>query len=678
MNAPERHTVRTMCPMNCHPTFCGMLATIEGDELIEVRGDKDNPDSQGFLCVRGQASKEIIGNPKRLLHPLIREQRGTDNWRQATWEEALDLMVERIGVVGNDAVGLWPGHGAVANDFGTFANAFLMMRLGNMAGCQHWDPSMICWGLGGFGVGLTGAMEINTKEDMSANSDMVVLWGSNLASQPNTARHVAAAKRRGAYIVAIDVRVSEACKLADEYFLVKPGTDAAMALAVMHVIISEGLHDADFIAAHSVGFDQLSEHVQEFTPEWAATITGADALRIADFARRYANTERAMLLLSGSSMYKDQHGWQAARAVSCLPPLTGKLGKPGAGFGPRHAGNPHGFALQNIMNPEARPPGNWVPNQMSVMLDAFNDGRVKILLLSGTNLINSFADSTRLAQGLEKMDLVVSHDLFMHDTARRFADIVLPGTAWLEDLGCKATATHLYLMDRALEPPGETRSLVYWMRALAERLGVEDFYPWHDDGGHIDAVLDHPAAGHATVASLRESGGIAEMKISHVAHPDHKYTTPSGKIEFYSEQAAAQGLPALPSYQTRAESSYPLELRMGRTLNHFHSFYDSGRALPSLAKLEAQPVLWMSKDDAAARGLDDRAEIRIRNDRGELTALAQVNDKVPPGTVWMHDGWPNLNTLTSGAASLPDNAITMFPFSTGQSAYDARVEVEAR
>ena len=678
MNAPERRTVRTMCPMNCHPTFCGMQVTIEGDQVVEVRGDKENPDSQGFLCVRGQASKEIIGNPKRLLHPLIREQRGTDNWREASWEEALDLMVERIGAAGNDKVGLWPGHGAVANDFGTFANAFLMMRLGNMAGCQHWDPSMICWGLGGFGVGLTGAMDVNTKEDMGANSDMVVLWGSNLASQPNSARHVAAAKQRGAYIVAIDVRVTEACKLADEYFIVKPGTDAAMALAVMHVIIGEGLHDAEFVANHSVGFEQLQVHVEQFTPQWAADITGADAGRIAAFARRYANTGRAMLMLSGSSMYKDTNGWQASRAVSCLPPLTGNLGKPGAGFGPRHAGNPHGFELTNVMNMEARPAGNWVPNQMSEMLDAFNDGRVKILLLSGTNLISSFADADRLATGLEKMDLVVSHDLFMQDTARRFADIVLPGTSWLEDLGCKATATHLYLMDQMLEPPGETRSLVYWMRALAERLGVTDFYPWHDDGGHIDAVLDHPSTGHATVASLRAQGGIGEMKISHVAYEDHNYATPSGKIEFYSEQAGAQGLPALPSYQAREESAYPLELRTGRTLKHFHSFYDSGRALPSLAKLEGQPVLWMSKADAKARALDDGASIRIHNGQGEFKAMAEVNDKVPPGTVWMHDGWPNLNMLTNGSASLPDGATTLFPFSTGQCGYDSRVEVEAR
>jgi anaerobic selenocysteine-containing dehydrogenase len=678
MTAAERRTVRTMCPINCHPTFCGMLATIEGDRVVEVRGDKDNPDSRGFLCVRGQATKEIIGNPKRLLYPLMSERRGSEEWRRASWDEALDRILSRMQAVGFDRVGVWPGHGAITNDYGVFANAFMMLRFANMAGCQWWDPSMICWGLGAFGAGLTGALEINTKEDMGENADLIVMWGANIANQPNTGRHIAEAKRRGAGVVAVDVRVSEACRLADDYFIVKPGTDAALALAMMHVIIAEGLQDDAFIAAHTVGFEALREHVAEYTPEWAAGVTGVDAARIVGFARRYAGTARAMILLSGSSMYKDQHGWQASRAVSCLPPLTGKLGRPGTGFGPRHAGTAHGFALNDILDAGARKPGDWVPNQMSEIIEALEDGRVRVLLLSGTNFISSFPDAARVGRALEKLDLVVTHDLFMHETARRFADIVLPGTAWLEDIGCKATTTHLYLMDRALAPQGEARSLVDFMKALAERCGLEDFYPWHEDGGHIDAVLDTDATAHATVAGLRRQGGFAPLRISHVAHPDHRYATPSGRIEFYSERAAAQGLPALPSYQARPASNYPLELRTGRTLAHFHSFYDAGRALPSLAKLERAPTLLISRADAAARGVIDGAAITIRNERSRMEAIAEVTDAVLPGTVWMHDGCPGLNALTSGGPSLPDGAITLFPFSTGQSAFDARVEVEAR
>ena len=263
----------------------------------------------------------------------------------------------------------------------------------------------------------------------------------------------------------------------------------------------------------------------------------------------------------------------------------------------------------------------------------------------------------------------------MNDMARKYADVMLPATAWLEDTGVKGTHTHLYLMERALAPAGEARSMTALLKALAERLGVDDFYPWKSDTGHIDAVLNHPSTGHATVASLRAQDGIGELNISHVAHIDHRYATPSGKIEFYSERAAEHGLPALPSYQTRPESVFPLELRTGRMLTHFHAFYDHGRALPSIDKLEDGPTLWISETDAAARGLEDGLPIKIRNERGECHALARVTDEAPPGTVWMHDGWPDFNNITSGGRCIPDSAVNMFPFSTGQAAYDARVEI---
>lgn len=668
-------TFKTMCPMNCHPTLCGMQVTVEDNKLIDVRGDKENPDSQGFLCVRGQASREIIGNKKRILHPMIREKRGTDNWKQVSWDTALDKIALSLKAVESDSIGMWAGHGSIANDFGTFAHATLAMRLASMYGMQLWDPAMICWGLGGLGIGLTGAMEANTKEDMGKHSDLIILWGANLASQPNTTRHISAARSRGARVIAIDVRISEACKLADDYFIVKPGTDAALALAMMNVIINEQLHDQSFIEAHTLGFASLEKHVHDMDPAWAASICGIDAERITAFAREYARTARAMILLSGSSMYKDMNGWQSSRAISCLPPLTGKLGKEGVGFGPRHAGMSHGFGLSNIVNVEARPQGDYIPNQMSLIIDAVESGRIKAFLLFGTNLLSSFADASRMQKGFEKMELVVQHDLFMNETARQYADVVLPATAWLEDLGCKATSTHLYLMEQVLEPEGEARSMTYVVRGLAERLEIENFYPWERPYGHINAVLDHPATDHATVDSLRENGGMKAMNVSHVAHPDHNYVTPSGKIEFYSEQAQEHGLPPLPVYQARQKSDYPLELRTGRTLNHFHAFYDHASALPSLHKQEQGPTLWLSINDAHARGIEDGNQIRIHNERGSCDAFAQVTDKVPAGVVWMHDGWEGLNTLTCGDKSVPDSAVNLFQFSAGQAAFDTMVDV---
>jgi anaerobic selenocysteine-containing dehydrogenase len=510
---------------------------------------------------------------------------------------------------------------------------------------------------------------------MGAHANLIVLWGANLASQPNTARHVAAARRRGAHVVTVDVRETEAAAQSDEVFVLRPGTDAALALAMMHVIVREGLHDRAFVERHALGFDELATHVRAHSPAWAEAITRISAARIEALARRYATTRPAMIVIGGSSMYKGANGWQAGRAVACLPALTGNLGVSGGGFGPRHGSTSHGHGLASIAANGRRPPGDYVIDQMPRITEALVAGRIRVMLLWGTNMVSSFADANQVVAGLRRCDLVAAHDLFMSDTARECADVLLPATSWLEEVGMKATNTHLYLMPQALEPPGEARSASWVLRELARRLDLDDFFPWASDEGMIDAVLDHPATGHATVAQIRGAGGIHPQNVSHVAYPTLAFDTPSGKVEFVSERAKRHGLPALPVYEPLPSSPYPLAFRQGRTLTHFHGFYDHGRALPSLARADAEPVLWISPVDAAARGVADGAAIRIHNERGALEARARVTDKVPAGTVWMRDGWRGVNNLTSGAPSIPDEACELFPFTAGQSAYDARVEV---
>jgi anaerobic selenocysteine-containing dehydrogenase len=534
---------------------------------------------------------------------------------------------------------------------------------------------MICWGLGAFGLGLTGVLETNTKEDMGQHSQLIVLWGANLASQPNTARHLVAARRRGAYVVTVDVRHTEAAAHSDEVFLLRPGTDTALALALIHVIVAEQRYDSHFVAHHTLGFEALATHVQPFSPAWAADITGIASERIVALARRYATTRPAMIVLGGSSLHKGANSWQASRAIACLPALTGNLGVPGGGFGPRHASASHGQGLASIVAADRRPPGTYIPNQMSHITAALGAGRVRALLLFGTNMLSSFADTTQVAAGLQRTELVVSYDLFMHDTARRFADVILPSTAWLEELGCKMTNTHVYLMERALDPPGETRPLGWILAALAQRLGLHDYYPWQSEAEVIDAILDHAATGHATVASLRGQGGIGALRISPIAYPDGQFHTPSGKVELYSARAQALGLPPLPVYAAPSTPSYPLTLCHGRTLTHFHSFYDHGRALPTLAQIDTEPCLWLSAEDAAARNVQDGSSIRIYNERGACQARAQVTAQLPPGTVWIRDGWDGINALTSGQPVLPDEAVDLFNFSAGQATFEAMVEV---
>jgi anaerobic selenocysteine-containing dehydrogenase len=230
-------------------------------------------------------------------------------------------------------------------------------------------------------------------------------------------------------------------------------------------------------------------------------------------------------------------------------------------------------------------------------------------------------------------------------------------------------------MERALEGEGETRPIHEILRSLANSLGVVDFFPWASMEEVLDVILDDPTTGHATVASLRAAGGFAPLKVPAIAYADRKFDSPSGKIEFYSSQAERLGLPPLPVHKVDKGSPYPLALSFGRTLTHFHSFYDEGKALSSLAKHNTAPQLWISRVDADARQLTNGDAIKIYNERGEFAAKACITNNVPPGVVWIRDGWVGLNHLTSGEAVLTGDALSLFPFSVGQADYGARVEV---
>ena len=667
----------TMCPMNCHPSLCGMVAEVADGKLVKISGNKDNPDSRGFLCVRGQAAAEIIGNPERLLKPMVRDQRDDTSWREVDWDRALDFIVSRLQVAGRERTAIWAGHGILANNYGLASSGQLLARFANLYGCQYWVPAMICWGMGGFGLGLTGALEVNTKEDISANSNLIIMWGANFASQPNTSRHIRKAQNRGAKLITIDIRCTEVAAQSDEVFLLKPGSDSALALGMMHVIIAEDLVDADFVARHTIGFRELRNHVVDLTPEWAANETGISADRISALAHDYAKNQPAAIIMGGSSIHKGTNAWQPARAISCLPALVGGYGLAGSGLGERHGARAHGAGFQSIAANERRKPGTYVPSQMSEIAAALDDGRVRALLLFGSNFISSFADATRAASALEKLDLVVCHDLFMNETAHRYADVILPATAWLEDVGCKATHTHVYLAEKVLEAEGEARPVQDVVCDLADRLDVDDVYPWASQEEMLDTVLNHPGTGYATIAKLRKNSGMAPMKISHVAYPTRAFATPSGKIEFYSERAKSVGLAPLPShdkFQTDGDA-HPLSLCTGRTLTQFHAFYDHGQALPLLAKRDPGGRLWLSPADATAREIGCGDPIRIFNHLGAFEAHAHVTDQIPSGVVWMRDGVAGLNNVTSGDKVLPDSALDFFYFTVGSAAFAANVEV---
>ncbi|MFZ9789132.1 MAG: molybdopterin-containing oxidoreductase family protein [Burkholderiaceae bacterium] len=692
----EAGLVRTMCPMNCHPTLCGMKLRIDKDDIVEVSGDPQHPDSRGFLCVRGRASVEIRRNPKRLLAPLWRDSQ-RDEFRACSWDEALKRMSEAIAAKPAASTAIWSGHGSASSTYGTRVMGQLMARFARLHGSQFFSPTMICWGLGAFGLGLTGLLEPHSKEDLGDHADMVLMWGANFSSQPNTAPHVLRAKRRGAYLVCIDVRYTEAAAQADEVLLIRPGSDTALALSMLHVICHEGLIDQDFIVKHTVGFDALAKHVKAYPPTWAAQHCGLPAEQIVGLARRYASTKPAMIVLGGSSMHKGANQWQASRAVSCLAAITGQIAKAGSGLGPRHGSGSIGQGLGSLVPPDLRDPAQVIPNQMSSMLDAMEDGRIKNLMLFGTNMLSSFPQRARLSRALQALDLVVSHDLFMNETAASHAQLVLPSTAWLEELGCKMTHTHLYLSDALLAPEGECRSTYQVLNDLARLLSLEGFHPWKDVEAMFDAVIDQPFTGHASIASLRAGQGRAALKVSHIGHADLHFDTPSGKLELYSEQAEHLGLSPLPDMpldeieivMTELDlkghhsissdddlvpiSERVFRLAQGRTLHHFHGFYNNGTALPSLANKDAEPWVLMASADAHALDLKQDDPIVLYNKLGKMAVHVRLHERLPQGTLWIRDGWPQLNALSDASPILPDAAVDLFRFSAGQSRFDPRV-----
>ncbi|HZR42656.1 MAG TPA: molybdopterin-dependent oxidoreductase [Ktedonobacteraceae bacterium] len=680
----SKQQIRTLCPMNCNPTHCGMIVEVTDNRVTSIKGDPQNPDSRGFLCLRGQATHEIPGNPRRLLTPLQRiGPRGSDRWEPISWDDAYALIVERIQQTRRDRVGIWMGHGALT----TSSIRPLIMRFGYLGGLQVWNPAVICWALGAYGLALTGVLEANTKEDMAAYSRTIFFWGATLASQPSTAPHLIAARKRGAHVIAIDCRKGDIARHADEVVLIKPGSDAALALAMAHVIVTDDLTNPAFIREHTLGFEAFSQHLLTFTPEWAEPITGIAAERIRSLARQYATNTPAMIVLGGSSMFKHSSGWEASRAIACLPALTGQLGIAGGGLGPRHRAFVHADGQTDLQALDRRPPGEYLPNSMPLITTALQDGRLDVFFVLGSNMLSSFADGNTIEHGLQRVGLVVAYDIFMNETIRRCADLVLPGTIWLEELGLKDTATHIYLMERALSAEGEKngRPLLRILRDLADRLAIPDYFPWQDQEDYLNALLapQQTSEGRSlTLADLRQMGGIwQKSNLSHISYPDQRFHTPSGKVEFWSERAHSVGLSPLPTYtslQQDAESPYPLQFRQGRTLTAFHSFYDEGQALPTLAKANAEPELWIHPFDAQQRQIAPNNPIQIYNERGRFSARARITDDVPPGVVWMRDGWTGVNRVTNGNPILPIPALSIVDPSMipgGQSAFDAQVEV---
>lgn len=669
-------TLHGACPHDC-PDTCSMVYTTEAGRLTSVRGNPDHPMTRGALCGKLRDFDRHHYNPDRILHPMRRTgPKGSGLFERISWDTALREIHERFTAVAET-------HGAEAilpyNYLGneglvqglTVGDAFFN-RLGATVAEKTFCGSGSCtaWLLT---VGPT-----NGTDPMSfAHSRLIVLWGCNSISTNIHHWHVVKeAQRRGARVVVIDPYRSRTAKEADWHLAPRPGTDGALAMAMIHVIIAEELTDTDYIERHTVGFPQLAERAAAFTPELAESLCGIPADDIRRLAREYATTPNAALR-PGVAVERSAGGAQALRAIFSLPALTGAWKHPGGGVYQMPLWE---FPIHwdRVCRPDLIPEGRRALNVLK--LGAILDGTAGIepgvhaLMVYNANPVSNSTETESIKRGLSREDLfTVVSEHFLTDTAR-YADIVLPATMAAEHDDMMFSWGHFFftLNQKAIEPPGEAVSNAELFRRLAATFGFTEPQFAMSEAELMEWYLDwdSPKLGGIGMAHFREHGwfrlAIGEPS-TRTPHAEGNFPTPSGRCEFFSETAATVGnfvappfrqmyaqqqggepLDPLPGFvapnerpDTARAARFPLNIVSPKSHGFLNSQY--ANEAHKLASQGGQSIL-INPADAAARAVADGALLRVFNDRGAFHGEARVTDDVPPGLVVASLGyWHSLN-----------------------------------
>ncbi len=665
MGATSREVRRNVCPLDC-PDTCAILTTVEDGRGVEIRGDPHSPFTMGFLCGKVDKYLERVYHPSRLLHPMRRVgPKGAAQFARITWDEALDEIAARlrqtIQEFGPEAILPY----SYAGNIGLIQMASMDRRFFHKLGASQLLRT-ICSTAGTLGFGYTTGRNMGTDPEAIPHAKLILLWASNTIS---TNIHqwplIQEARRRGATVVVIDPIRTRTAQEADWHLQPRPGTDGALALGMMHAIVREGLHDADYIAKHTVGFPQLVERLQEYPPGRVAAITHLPEADIVRLARLYGSTHPSYLRVN-YGLNRHTNGGMMIRTIAALPGLTGAWAKGGGAL--------LSTGVSALLNNDALQRPDLMPSprpreiNMIQLGDALLNARppVKVLFVYNSNPGAVTPRQALVQTGLLREDLFsVVHDLFITDTAR-YADIVLPATTVLEHADLLPSYGHFWLQinDPAIAPLGECKSNVELFRLLAARMGLADpcFRDTEEDLMRQALETDHPYFRGITVERLRREGPI-KLNGGGLVHPyaEGNFPTPSGKLEFSSARMARRGLDPLPNYTPTAESPdgapdlharYPLALLSPAS----HSFLNSTFAnQETMVRREKRPVLDIHPADAAVRGIRDGDLVRVFNDRGACLLYARVEDRVRPGVVatyktWWHQHTPegkNVNWLTS-------------------------------
>ncbi len=670
----ESTVIRAACPHDC-PDTCAMLVTVEDGKATKVEGAKDHPTTNGFLCTKVNRYLERTYSDQRVLYPMKRVgDKGKGLFTRISWDEALDTIAEKFKTIAQEnPQSILPY--SYAGTMGLVQSQSMDRRFFHKLGASLLDRT-ICASAGAAGYKVTIGASIGTDMERFDEAKLIVIWGSNpQTSNVHLMPKILEAKRRGAKLIAIDPYRSLTAEKCQQHIALLPGTDGALALAVMHVIINEGLIDADYIGQYTLGFELLKERVQDFTPSRVAAIAGLSEDTIINFAREYAITKPAVIRLN-YGMQRHAGGGMAVRNIACLPALIGAWRDPAGGILLSSSGT---FSLNThaLERPDFIPPDTRTIN-MSAIGDALLgemrkpdnsimplDPPVKALYVYNSNPVAIAPDSRKVIAGFAREDLfTVVHEIFQTDTAD-YADIVLPATTQLEQFDVHKAYGHLYVLanNPAIAPIGEAKPNSEVFRLLAARMGFDDpcFAESDEEVGAQAFNYDHERMRTIDFATLK-SNGWQRLNVPERYAPfaEGNFPTPSGKCEFFSETLAKQGMDPLPTYIPPRESvqtapqlakQYPLAVISPPAHNFLNSTFAN---LPSFLKAEKEPYLEINPDDAGVRGIHDGDRVKIFNDRGSFTAKARVSDKARNGVVVALSVWwkkltdgTNANDVTS-------------------------------
>ncbi len=652
-------TLLSVCALDC-PDCCSLSVTVENGRAVKLRGDPNHPVTRGFLCGKVAQYLEREYSPARLLHPLRRAgAKGEGRFERISWGEALDTIAARFKAIskefGPEAILPY----SYAGTMGLLNNAGMDRRFFHRLGASRLDRT-ICSSAGT--AGLTEALGVRyaTEPEQFRHSRLILAWGANiLGTSVHLWPFIMEARRQGAKFYVIDPRRNRTAAVADRHYAIHPGSDTALALAMMHVIIGENLYDAGYVARHTEGIDGLRQRVREWTPQRASGLTGLDAEEIAGLAREYATTQPAAIRLN-YGIQRSERGAMAVRAVALLPALTGAWKHIGVGlllstsqaFYLNRAGLERADLQQKALGREAR-----LINMAGLggALTALDNPPVMALVVYNSNPAAIAPNQNAVVDGLRRNDLfTVVLDQFQTDTAD-YADIVLPATTFLEHTDLYLAYGHYYLQlaRPAVAPPGEAKSNVEAFRLLADRMGFEEpcFHDTEDD--MIRTLLDspHPFLAGVTLEELERRHSV-RLRLPDPFQPfaEGGFGAVDGKCHFHAETLDYSPPVESRHGDARLRARYPLELISPKHDDALNSTF--GRR-DSVDRQTA--ILHLNGADAEPRGIRTADQVRTFNDRGSCLLIAEVDDTVRPGVVCAPSvRWPkrapdgrNVNTLTS-------------------------------